>query len=87
MIDRIVELIRIKTENNPNSALFTQWNASRDYVFQKLNAISHVFPHYSLHDISHSEAILTNIERIVGKETLESKFSAEDLWWLLCSAC
>lgn len=87
MIDRIVELIRIKTENNPNSALFTQWNASRDYVFQKLNAISHVFPHYSLHDISHSEAILTNIERIVGKETLESKFSAEDLWLLLCSAC
>lgn len=87
MIDRIVELIRIKTENNPNSALFTQWNASRDYVFQKLNAISHVFPHYSLHDISHSEAILTNIERIAGKETLENKFSAEDLWLLLCSAC
>lgn len=87
MIDRIVELIRIKTENNPNSALFTQWNASRDYVFQTLNAISHMFPHYSLHDISHSEAILTNIERIVGKETLENKFSAEDLWLLLCSAC
>lgn len=87
MIDKIVELIKKKTENKPNSVLYTQWNASKDYVFQNLNAISQMFPHYSLHDWSHSEAILTNIERIVGTETLEVRFSAEDLWLLLCSAC
>ena len=86
MIDRIVDLIQQKTENQPNAVLVTQWNASKDYVFQKLNAISHMFPHYSLHDKSHSEAILANIERIVGKDTLK-EFSAEDLWLLLCSAC
>lgn len=87
MIDKIVELIKNKTENKPNSVLYTQWNASKDYVFQNLNAISQMFPHYSLHDWSHSEAILTNIERIVGAEIIETKFSAEDLWLLLCSAC
>ena len=68
MINKIVELIEAKTKNKPNSVLYTQWNASKDYVLNKLNTISHIFPHYSLHDISHSEAILTNIERIVGKK-------------------
>lgn len=87
MINKIVELIEAKTKNKPNSVLYTQWNASKDYVLNKLNTISHIFPHYSLHDISHSEAILTNIERIVGKKTIEEIFSAEDLWLLLCSAC
>lgn len=87
MINKIVELIEVKTKNRPNSVLYTQWNASKDYVFQNLNAISQMFPHYSLHDRSHSEAILTNIVRIVGDETLEKRFSAEDLWLLLCSAC
>lgn len=87
MIDKIIEIIRQKTENQPNEVLLTQWNASRDYVFQRQNAIAMMFPHYSLHDKSHSEAILTNIERIIGKNTLEEKMSAEDLWLLLCSAC
>ena len=87
MINKIVELIEVKTKNRPNSVLYTQWNASKDYVLNKLNTISHIFPHYSLHDMSHSEAILTNIERIIGKKTIEEIFSAEDLWLLLCSAC
>lgn len=87
MIDKIVNLIKTKTDNQPNSVLYTQWNASKDYVIQNLSTISHMFPHYSLHDISHSESILINIERIVGKKTFEEKFSAEDLWLLLCGAC
>ena len=30
MIDKLVELMKNKTEDKPNSVLYTQWNASKD---------------------------------------------------------
>lgn len=64
---------------------YRQWMLAKQYLPQLLNTISHVFPHYSLHDASHSETILNNIVRIVGKQTID-KFSIVDLWLLLAAA-
>ena len=50
-----------------------------------MSAISHTFPHYSLHDKTHSDTIINNIVRIIGVDTLE-KFSAIDLWLLLSAS-
>ena len=58
---------------------------AKKYLPLLLNTISHVFPHYSLHDASHSETILNNIVRIVGKQTID-KLSIVDLWLLLAAA-
>ena len=64
---------------------YRQWMLAKQYLPQLLNTISHVFPHYSLHDASHSETILNNIVRIVGKQTID-KLSVVDLWLLLAAA-
>lgn len=64
---------------------YRQWMLAKQYLPQLLNTISHVFPHYSLHDASHSETILNNIVRIVGKQTID-KLSIVDLWLLLAAA-
>lgn len=52
---------------------------------QVLNTISQVFPHYSLHDRTHSETIIYNIGRVIGMQTLE-KMSSIDLWMILSAA-
>lgn len=62
-----------------------QWELAKDYIPQTLNTISHYFPHYSLHDATHSETILNNIELIIGHEVI-SKLSTVDLWFLLTAA-
>ena len=47
-----------------------------------LNAVSTLFPHYSLHDESHSITIINNIVRVLDKEKL-GKLSAIDIWLIL----
>lgn len=64
---------------------YKQWEVAKDYLPQVLEAISHTFPHYSLHNSTHSETILNNIVRIVGYDTID-KLSVVDLWLLLSAA-
>jgi septum formation topological specificity factor MinE len=85
MVSYLETLLQEKTKGKKDEILFTQWQIAKDYVPQVLATISNIFPHYTLHDKSHSEAILTNISRIIKKETFE-KFSSIDLWLLLCCA-
>lgn len=85
MLNYLEELLKEKTKEKKEEVLYKQWQLAKDYVPNVLATISNVFPHYTLHDRTHSEAILTNIGRILGKETLE-KFSSIDLWLLLCAA-
>lgn len=85
MLTEIEKLLETKTTGKKSHVFFTQWQMARDYVPQVLNTISQVFPHYSLHDRTHSETIIYIIGRIVGLKTLE-KMSSIDLWMILCSA-
>lgn len=80
----IEELLKNKSAESEN-ILYKQWLAAKDYVPQVLNTVQQFFPHYSLHDASHSEAILTNIERVLGRQFLES-LPVTDLWLLLSAA-
>ena len=85
MLNYLEELLREKTKEKKEEVLYKQWQLAKEYVPNVLATISNVFPHYTLHDKTHSEAILTNIGRILGTETLK-EFSSIDLWLLLCAA-
>lgn len=85
MLTEIEHLLETKTAGKKSHVFFTQWQVAKDYVPQVLNTISQVFPHYSLHDRTHSETIIYNIGRVVGIKTLE-KMSSIDLWMILSAA-
>ena len=85
MVNRIEAILKEKTRNKPSSVLYNQWLVTKEHVPSVLDSVSQVFPHYSLHDKSHSDTIINNIYRIVGKRGIK-KFSAIDLWLILSSA-
>ena len=64
---------------------YKQWEITKEYIPQVLDTVSFYFPHYTLHDCSHSEKILNNITRVIGKENVE-KLSIVDLWLMLSAA-
>lgn len=82
----IEQKLREKTESFPESRKYIQqWEIAKDFIPQVLNTISHYFPHYSLHDATHSESILNNIVMIMGEDVID-QLSVVDLWLLLCAA-
>src|SRR5690606_15445956 len=82
MIKLLEKLLYEKTQGTQSEILFAQWNYDKKIIPVALNAVSTLFPHYSLHDESHSITIINNIVRVLGKEKLE-KLSAIDIWLIL----
>lgn len=76
------EILRKKTENTESEVLFNHWSVIKKNVPKALNVICELFPHYSLHEESHSLSILNNVYKILGKEVSES-LNAIDIWLLL----
>lgn len=82
----IEERLRTITENNKEGRrYYNQWELAKDYMPKVLQSISQYFPHYSLHDETHSESILNNIVKILGEDKID-RMSVVDLWLLLTSA-
>lgn len=82
MIKEIEELLYSKTLGKQSDILFAHWNYDKKVIPSALNAVANLFPHYSLHDESHSETIINNIVRVIGFENIK-KLSAIDLWLIL----
>jgi len=61
--------------------LWSQWSFDKALLSRSLNVISSVFPHYSLHESSHSNSILLEIEKLLGSNI--EKLSFIDTWLLL----
>jgi len=77
--------LQLVEKNEASDIWAAQWTIARKRAPMMLDVISHVFPHYSLHNASHSEAILNNIAIVLGVEAVE-KLSVVDLWLLLNAA-
>lgn len=75
-------LREIANEDYEYRELWSTWNLNKQTLEPVLNAIIKDYPHYSLHDHSHSESILLNIERLLGNDNIE-RLSPSDLWLLL----
>lgn len=85
MLSEIEKLLETKTNGKRSRIFYTQWQVAKDYIPQVLSTITQVFPHYSLHDYTHSESIINNIGRVVGLNTLE-RMSSIDLWLILTAS-
>ena len=57
----IEQVLRTKTNGQDNAILVGQWEYDKQLIPSALNAVSTVFPHYSLHDETHSISIINNI--------------------------
>lgn len=77
--------LKEKSEAQSSNDLWVQWETAKKYAPSVLSLIVNVFPHFSLHDVSHSETILEIIRKILGDNQIR-KLSATDIWMLLFSA-
>lgn len=68
-----------------SSILWHQWEFDKRILSRSLEAIAVNFPHYSLHNASHSKNIITEIEKILGEEIIK-ELSYIDCWLLLEAA-
>ena len=85
MLTKLEQLLNVKTNGKKSHVFFTQWQVAKDYIPQVLNTISQVFPHFSLHDSTHSETIINNIGRVIGQKNIEA-LSPVDIWLILSAA-
>lgn len=85
MAELIERLLEEKSRGTACEMLFTQWLLARDFVPKVQSTIVRTFPHYSLHDASHSRTILNCIVRVMGEKAIGS-LGPVDLWLLLTSA-
>ena len=79
---RLQELIEKKEELKP---YYEYWLHSKRYLSDVLNTITHIFPHYTLHDATHSQMILDNVVSILGEKVVD-KWSVGDCWLILMAA-
>ena len=71
--------------NSTYANLLSVWNINKKMCSDALSTVIMNYPHYTKHDISHCEAILTNIEMLLGEEAIKL-LSPTDTWLLLQSA-
>lgn len=69
-------------ENKEYTNLYSSWSLNKTTYTNILSTIQINYPHYSLHDASHSESIITNIEMLLGEERI-TKLSPTDTWLIL----
>lgn len=85
MSTKLIAHLKKKCEEDGNVAiLFAQWEFDQKLVGKALENIGGFYPHFSNHNASHSQQILVNIERILGKDI--ELLSATDTWLILEAA-
>ncbi len=72
----------LSRENDRNLKLYQTWGILKRIFSQKLESVSLYFPHFSLHNSTHSETICMQIERFLGEERI-SMLSSTDTWMML----
>ena len=78
-------LVEICNSSNTYANLLSVWNINKKRCQEVLSAVVMNYPHYTKHDVSHCEAIITNIEMLLGEKTIHS-LSPTDTWLLLQAA-
>ena len=81
----IEKVLRFKAESEGCNILVGQWEYDRKLIPEALKAVVVMFPHFSLHDDTHSQTILDNICNVLGIEVI-NQLSCSDLWLLLEAA-
>lgn len=69
-------------ENKEYINLYATWELNKKTYKSVLKTVLINYPSYSLHDDSHSEKIITNIEMLLGEDRIK-KLSPTDTWMIL----
>ena len=75
----------ICNDDKDYAVLLAVWRLNKENLSAALRNVASMFPHYSQHDLSHSIKILDNIQRLLGRDRVES-LGATDTFLLLMSA-
>lgn len=86
MNDYFTQLLEKKCEDEDCMILYSEWLREKEMAIRILSNVSNMSSHFSIHDHTHSEAILKYVKSFLGKKVLEEKFTATDLWMLLFAA-
>lgn len=78
-------LVEICNSNATYANLLSVWNINKKMCQDVLSTVVMNYPHYTKHDISHCEAIITNIEMLLGEDAIKA-LSPTDTWLLLHAA-
>lgn len=78
-------LVEICNSNATYANLLSVWNINKKMCQEVLSTVVMNYPHYTKHDISHCEAIITNIEMLLGEDAIKA-LSPTDTWLLLHAA-
>lgn len=78
-------LFEICNSNVAYANLLSVWNINKKMCQDVLSTVVMNYPHYTKHDISHCETIITNIEMLLGEDAIRS-LSPTDTWLLLHAA-
>ncbi|WP_083378095.1 ATP-binding protein [Acidaminococcus timonensis] len=65
--------------------LYNNWLVEKRDIANVLKNIVLCFPHYSLHDASHSDTVLMRMEQLLGEKRI-AQIGATETWLLLMSA-
>lgn len=68
--------------NEEYANLYATWKLNQKTYSSVLKTVVMNYPHYSLHDDSHSESIITNIEMLLGEERIK-RLSPTETWMIL----
>ena len=74
-------LTEICKENPTYINLLSVWNINKKMCQDALSTVVINYPHYTRHDVSHCEAIITNIEMLLGEEAIRLLLHTDS--WLL----
>lgn len=78
-------LVEICCSNSAYENLLSVWNINKKICEDLLSNVVMNYPHYTKHDISHCESIITNMEMLLGEESIKT-LSPTDTWLLLHAA-
>lgn len=85
MTEFLEKLLIQKTSTSSSNVLYSQWVIDKKSISTAISAIPLFFPHFTLHDATHSDTILNRIVRLLGKEAFNN-WAATDIWLLLEAA-
>ena len=78
-------LFEVCKEEKEYELLYNIWNLNKKNLTNALQNVVFNFPHYSIHDGSHSSTIISNIESFLGEKRIK-ELEPTDTWLILMSA-
>jgi hypothetical protein len=65
-----VQFYELSKNSLKATEIYNTWQFIKKDITNQLGNVSVYFPHFSLHDSSHSETIISQMERILGEDRI-----------------